>query len=401
MEKLYDVMIAGHLCLDIIPLFPDTGIRSLGEILRPGKLVNVGDVKIATGGPVSNTGLNLKKLGFNVCFCSCVGDDQFGRITHDILSKSGNADGIKMLQNQASSYTVVLAPPGIDRIFLHNPGVNDIFCAEDLDVDLIKQSKHFHLGYPPLMKKMYSDEGKELAKIFKIAKECGATTSCDMTLPDPSSPSGQAPWRKILENILPYIDIHVPSIEETFYMLHPEEFLKMKKEHNNAELIDFITPSRYSSIADEVLSMGPKMVTLKSGHRGFYIKTASKNKFKTLGRAVPADYDNWADRELWAPAYTIDKLMSASGSGDSSIAGLLSGYLNGLKIEESLKYATRCGMQNLQALDAVSSIRTWEETTREIKNCDDYIDIHIQDVKGWNWSDKYRVWSGPNDTLTK
>ena len=228
MNNSYDIMIAGHLCLDIIPLFPDTGNRDISDIMRPGKLVNIEKAKISTGGPVSNTGLSLKKLGLNVCFCSCIGDDQFGKITFDILSHSGNADGVKVLKDQASSYTVVVAPPGIDRIFLHNPGTNNIFCANDLDIDLIRQCKHFHLGYPPLMKKMFATEGEELARIFKIAKEAGATTSCDMTLPDPSSASGKASWRKILKNILPYVDIYVPSIEETFYMLYPEEFLDMK-----------------------------------------------------------------------------------------------------------------------------------------------------------------------------
>ena len=396
----YDVMIAGHLCLDIIPLFPDTGARNIDEIMCPGKLVNVNNAKISTGGPVSNTGLNMKKLGLNVCFCSCVGDDQFGKIALEMLSDSGNANGIKVLQGQTSSYTVVVAPPGIDRIFLHHPGTNNIFCADDLDVDLIKQSRHFHLGYPPLMEKMFADEGRELAKIFKIAKEVGATTSCDMTLPDPSSLSGKAPWRKILENILPYIDIHVPSIEETFYMLYPEKFLEMKKQHDNSELIDYITPEQYSQVADEILAMGAKMTTLKSGHRGFYIKTASKDKFKGLGAAKPADAENWADRELWAPAYVVESFGSATGSGDSSIAGLLTAYLNGLTIEESLKYATCLGYQNVCVLDAVSGCKDWSDTTEMIASGMPMIDAKM-DNSGWKYHDDYKLWSAAKDKLSK
>ena len=396
MNRLYDVMIAGHLCIDIIPRFPDTGARRIEEILRPGKLVNVENAMISTGGPVSNTGINMKTLDNKVCFCACVGDDVLGRLTVDLLKASGNAEGIHPISNVASSYTVVVAPPGIDRIFLHNPGTNNHFGSENLDPKLIQQCRHFHLGYPPLMDRMFADEGKELAKIFKIAKEAGATTSCDMTLPDPSSPSGKAPWRKILENILPYIDIHVPSIEETFYMLYPEEFLKMKAEHNNAELIDYFTPEQYSAIADEILSMGPKMTTLKSGHRGFYIKTASKDKFAGLGAAKPADPDNWANRELWAPAYTVENFGSATGSGDSSIAGLLTGYLKGLTIEESLKYATCLGYQNVCVLDAVSGVKDWNTTTQMIKSNMPMIDVHLDD-SGWNYHEDLRLFSGPKD----
>jgi sugar/nucleoside kinase (ribokinase family) len=97
MSRKYDVMVAGHLCLDIIPHFTDIGATKIEELMRPGKLVNVGEAIISTGGAVSNAGVNMKKLGNNVCFCACVGDDRFGKLTIDILRQSGNADGIRVL----------------------------------------------------------------------------------------------------------------------------------------------------------------------------------------------------------------------------------------------------------------------------------------------------------------
>jgi len=398
MTRPFDIMIAGHLCLDIIPRFHDTGVTKIEEIMQPGKLVNVDEAMVSTGGPVSNTGINMKTLGSNVCFCACVGDDRFGELTIELLKKSGNANGIHVLQGEASSYTVVVAPPGIDRIFLHNPGTNDLFSSSDLDPELISQCRHFHFGYPPLMEKMFADEGAELQKIFQIAKQARATTSCDMTLPDPESASGKAPWRKILENVLSHVDIFVPSVEETFYALHPEEFLKMKAQHDNAELIDFFTPEDYSQIADEILEMGCKMTTLKSGHRGFYIKTSSKENFGTLGAAKPGNEDNWANRELWAPAFQPGHFGSATGSGDSSIAGLLSAFLRGLSIEQALKYATCCGLQNVRVLDAVSGIKSWNETTKMLEVDMPLIDANIK-ADEWKWSDDYNLWAGPKDLL--
>jgi len=398
MSRNYDIMVAGHLCLDIIPLFLDTGAKTIGDIMRPGKLVNVEQAKISTGGPVSNTGINMKTLGSKVCFCACVGDDEFGRLIIDILRRSGNADGVHILKDQASSYTVVIAPPGIDRIFLHNPGTNNVFTAKDLDPGLIRQCRHFHFGYPPLMKRMFEDEGSELQRIFQIAREAGATTSCDMTLPDPASPSGKAPWKKILAKILPFVDIYVPSVEETYYMLDPDGFLKMKARHNHAELIDYFTPEDYSRLADQVLALGTKMVTLKSGPRGFYIKTASRDTFAGMGAAQPGDPANWSRRELWAPAFVVDHFGSATGSGDSAIAGLLSGFLRGLSIEESLKYATGCGLQNVRVLDAVSGIKTWDETTAMIRQNLPMIDIH-NSSPDWSWHQPSQLWAGPSDPL--
>ena len=398
MSRDYDVMIAGHLCIDIIPRFADMDSTKIDEILRPGKLVNVNEAKISTGGPVSNTGIGMKILGNNVCFCACVGDDQLGKLTTDMLRQNGNADGIHILKNTSSSYTVVLAPPGIDRIFLHNPGPNNIFISDHLTLDLIGQCRHFHFGYPPLMNMMFDNEGLELQKVFQIAKQAGATTSCDMALPDPASASGKAPWRAILSKILPYIDIFVPSIEETFYMLHPAEFLKMKADHGNADLIDYFAPADYSCIADEVLSMGCKMTTLKSGHRGFYIKTNSQDSFKLMGAAKPGDDANWSSRELWAPAFEPDCFGSATGSGDSSVAGLLSAFLRGLSIEETLKYATCSGLQNIRVLDAISGIKTWDETTTMLQSNMPIIDAKA-DAEAWTWSQEYGLWAGPNDLL--
>jgi len=396
MNLLYDVMAAGHLCLDIIPLFSDTGLRKIEDILRPGKLVNVENAKLSTGGPVSNTGLNLKKMGLNVCFCACVGDDELGKMTISILSQNGNADGIHTLAGKASSYTVVVAPPGIDRIFLHHPGTNNFFGANNLNIDLIKQCRHFHFGYPPLMARMFADEGSELVKVFKLAKEAGATTSCDMTLPDPFSPSGKAPWRTILRSLMPYVDIYLPSIEESFYMLYPEKFIQLKKEHNNVDLIDIFTPQQYTQIADELLAMGAKIVSLKGGHRGFYVKTGDAKRFNEIGRARPGNPNNWAHRELWRPAFEVESFGSATGSGDSSIAGFLAAFLRGLDIEEALKYATCLGYQNVRVLDAVSGIKDWDTTTRMIEAGRAFIDAHIHGV-GWSYNDVHKLWAGPND----
>jgi len=392
----YDIMVAGHLCLDIIPWFPNNQTSNVYEIIRPGKLVNVGKAKISTGGPVSNTGLNMKTLGTRVCFCGCVGDDKFGQIAIELLQNSGNADGIKIIKGQASSYTLVIAPPGIDRIFFHNSGTNNIFSADYINSDMIRHCRHFHFGYPPLMKSMFDNEGDNLVEVFKTAKEAGATTSCDMSLPDPESESGRVNWRRVLERILPYVDMLLASLEETLYMLDKRTFLDLKKQWDGAELIDHLAPRDFSNLANEVLAMGAGVCSLKSGHRGFYIKTGDKN---TIAHVADTDnLENWSHRELWAPAFVVEQFGSATGSGDSSIAGFLSAFLRGLTIEKALKYATCCGLQNVKVLDAVSGIKSWQETTDMIQDDMPLIDINCND-NNWIFNDNYKLWIGPEDTL--
>ena len=96
MEKKYDVTVAGHICLDIIPNIPDTGTQEISELFKPGKLIHVGAAKISTGGPVSNTGIALKKLGLNVAFMSRVGNDDFGQLITTLLKKQGHTEGVSV-----------------------------------------------------------------------------------------------------------------------------------------------------------------------------------------------------------------------------------------------------------------------------------------------------------------
>ncbi|UCD29752.1 MAG: carbohydrate kinase family protein [Planctomycetota bacterium] len=388
----FDVAAAGHICFDIIPQFYDTGAKKIGEIMTPGKLVNMGPVATSTGGPVSNTGIGLHILGLKVTFMAKVGNDAFGKAIIERLENVASAEGIKVEEGGHTSYTVAIAPPGIDRIFLHHPGTNNTFISNDVNYDLVAKARNFHLGYPPLMKGLFSDEGKELVATFRKAKETGATTSLDMSLPDPNSESGKAPWNKIVPKLLPYVDIFLPSIEEAFFMMENDKFLKMKTEHGGAELIDFFDADDYTALSDQFLEFGSKIVALKSGHRGFYVRTADKSKFSDMGRAQPGDADNWSNRELWCPAFKVDPIASATGSGDSSIAGFLSAYLRGETVERSLKMANTAGSLNLTELDALSGLKNWDQTSKLADNKSRKINEFEVKTPGWSFDKNMLMW---------
>jgi sugar/nucleoside kinase (ribokinase family) len=159
----------------------------------------------------------------------------------------------------------------------------------------------------------------------------------------------------------------------------------MKREHDDAELIDHLTPRDYGRLADRLLEMGARVVALKSGHRGYYVRTGD-----SVGSA------NWSRRELWRPAYAVERPASATGSGDSSIAGFLTAFLRGTSIEEALAYATCLGWQNLQVLDAVSGIRSLDATRELVKEGMPFIDPRLADPE-WTWRTELGVWAGPGD----
>ena len=126
------IIAAGHICLDITPVFPaGRAYAGVGELLTPGKLIHMEPADVHTGGSVANTGLALKILGNDVTLMGKVGDDAFGAMVRAILAQHG-AEGLLVDPDSSTSYSVVLAVPGVDRIFLHNPGANDTFSGRDI-----------------------------------------------------------------------------------------------------------------------------------------------------------------------------------------------------------------------------------------------------------------------------
>ena len=149
------VISAGHICLDITPVFPaEHRYDRIGDLLVPGSLIRMEAASVHTGGSVGNTGLALKKLGNDVTLLGKIGNDAFGSMVRNILSGYG-AGGLIVDEEGSTAYTVVLAVPGIDRIFLHNPGANDTFSAGDIPEEALDGAVLFHFGYPSLMKRMF------------------------------------------------------------------------------------------------------------------------------------------------------------------------------------------------------------------------------------------------------
>lgn len=82
-----NIITAGHICLDITPVFPmSTQSQSLTQMLCPGKLIHMDGADVHTGGSVANTGLALKLLGNDVRLMGKIGTDAFGSMVKPKLS---------------------------------------------------------------------------------------------------------------------------------------------------------------------------------------------------------------------------------------------------------------------------------------------------------------------------
>jgi sugar/nucleoside kinase (ribokinase family) len=390
--KSPEVIVAGHICLDLLPTFDNEQTVSLSEMFVPGRLNHVGESVLSSGGTVSNTGIALRQLGFSTGLMAKIGRDLFGQGLMAILEDFKNGLQLIVDPDSSTSYSYVIAPPGVDRVFLHHPGANDTFCSDDLDYDSISSAKLFHFGYPPLMRKMYENDGIDLAKMMKLVRAQGVTTSLDMAYPDPDSPAGRANWQQVLNNTLPFTDIFLPSLEELLYMLDRSEFdrLVTAGRETGRSFISLFDMNRLPELADQVLSLGCAVVVIKLGYKGLFIKTASADRIASAGKAAPAPVTDWADKCWFAPSFLVEKIASTTGAGDASIAGFISGVLAGKPSWQALQLGCAAAAQKIQIRKSYGGIDTIDKLQAKIE---DWPHEQVPDIPAsWIFEQEKRIW---------
>ena len=362
----HKLIAAGHICLDITPVFdPGRAVGSVEQILEPGKLIHMNGASVHTGGSVANTGLALKLLGNDVTLLGKVGDDAFGAMVRRIL-KSYGCQGLLVDKNSATSYSVVLAIPGIDRIFLHDPGANDTFTGEEIPERVLEQADHFHFGYPPIMAQMYRRGGELLAAMLCRVKQAGLSTSLDLAAVDPASEAGRADWEAILARALPWVDFFVPSFEELAFMLDRPLYDELAA--RGGDMTRHLRQQDVARLSARCLALGCGAVLLKCGTWGMYYKTAGRERLKQVGRKLGLDGALWADREGYQPCFEADCVRSGTGAGDVSIAAYLTALCRGKDPAACAALAAAEGACSVTSYDALGGIRPLEELEARIES---------------------------------
>ena len=368
--KRYDAVIAGYICVDMIPDFKKSqSVISISNLFVPGKLIEIDGISFVLGGAVPNTGLAMKKFNKNVFLNGLVGNDFIGKIAIEWLDKYNLSEGIRMTDQAGTAFSIVIAPPGIDRIFLESPGCNQIFGISFINFDAVSGSRLFHFGYPPLLKQFYENNGSQLVELFSDIQRMGVVTSLDLSLPDTESESGRIDWRGIMQKVLPYTDIFVPSLEEVLQIMKPVEYAEILSSSVSSDIIDQVIINTIREIGRGFIDSGVKMFLIKAGHLGAYLLTGNISSINEKA-GLNLVQENWNNCELWCKAYKADplKIKNSSGAGDTAAAAFLSAILNNEGPDSSIRYATLAGRNNLYCKNVYDDLKDWEEMKKEINS---------------------------------
>ena len=184
-------------------------------------------------------------------------------------------------------------------------------------------------------------------------------------MPDLAGQSGQADWPTVLQGALPQVDLFVPSVEELLYMLDRARFDELSRRAGARGMLEALDAPTVRGLAGRALELGAKVVLIKLGVRGMYLRTAER--LEDMGRAAPRKLRSWEGRELWVeplPPAEWSPAPWARGmrpSPDSWRRGCAS-----TSPVEALDLAAATGASCVEEAGAVRGVQSWEKTKGRI-----------------------------------
>ncbi len=290
-------------------------INEINRYPGAGELTKILSVKLATGGCVPNSGIDLKRLDPTVSVYAIgkVGRDDDGEFAVATLAECGlDISGITRAEDK-TSFTEVMSEVGGQRTFFTYPGASANFGIDDINLDSEKYDM-LHLGYFLLLDKIDSGDGLE---ILKRAKALGIKTSIDLV-------SENSDRYKLVLPTLPFVDNLIINELE-------------------AGKLTGIAPKR-----ENMIEMAKKLIDLGVRERVIIHE-------KLVGVLV----DNKGQISV-LPSYKLPSgfIKGTTGAGDAFCAGALLAIYKNLSNEEILEYATTSAMGALSAPDATSGMKT-------------------------------------------
>ena len=171
MNKEYDVVALGELLID----FTESGLSAQGNPL----------LEVNPGGAPGNVLSMLQNYGRKTAFIGKVGDDMFGRILLKAVGSCGiDTESILVDKKVHTTLAFVQTFEDGDRdfSFFRDPGADMMLTKEEVNTDLLRNTKVFHFG---TLSSTHPGVREATRYAIDVAKEAGAVISFDPNLREP------------------------------------------------------------------------------------------------------------------------------------------------------------------------------------------------------------------------
>jgi sugar/nucleoside kinase (ribokinase family) len=295
--KRFDVTLAGEFNLDLL-------LYGLPEELPVERELLAHRAEMVLGGSPAITAHNLAALGNQVGFISLSAKDEFAAWCMRELSAAGVdlSRIVNATEGMGTGLAVLLQHEHVRRMLTY-AGTTPHLRLENLDLDYLTSSRHFHLSSYFLQTSLKDD----VWRLFELLKQAGVTISLDTN----DDPSGK--W-DLSVDVLRHTNVFLPNEQEA---------CKLANVANLDEAVIWL------------LQFVP-LVVVKRGSEGAIACTR--------------------DRRYTISAINVDP-VDAVGAGDSFNAGFLHGHVRGWPVEQCLQYGNLAGAYSTTAVGGVTAFQ--------------------------------------------
>jgi fructokinase len=292
-----DIVCLGELLVDMFP-------AELGR-----SLVEVSAFRPKPGGAPANVAVAAVRLGAESAFIGKVGDEAFGHHLADVLRQEGvDVRGMRFDEEARTGMAFIAMPDEntSEFVFYRNPGADMRLRPDELDGDLLQETRAFHFGSLSLGAEPSRSATLEAVK---IAHEAGALVSFDVNYRPTLWSSPEEAYDRVMATV-PHVDL-----------------LKV----NEVELALLGGSEDVDAATQALLRLGPELCVVTLGPEGSYFRIAEGGEH--------------------IPPFRV-KTVDATGCGDAFIAGLLCrlvvradwrDQLRMGRMRENLRYANAVG----------------------------------------------------------
>ena len=296
-------------------------VVTLGETMvvfdsaMPGPLRYVHQYVSHTGGAETNVATGVVRQGHTAGWISRVGDDEFGRLIINTFRGEGVDTSCVISasdRNTGIFFREAIGNGEYRNTYYRKDSAFSAFSPDMLDETYIQNAKYLMISGITLA--VSPTAAATAQRAMEIARASGVKICFDPNLRLKMWTIQQA--RAAMEKIWPMVDIVLPGIEEgelLFGTSKPDEIARIFQDRYHVPTI-----------------------IIKDGAKG------------AIG------YE--AGEKIVSPGFPVKKVVDAFGAGDAFCAGVLSGYLDGLSLGQTLQRANAIGALVVSAPGNIEAI---------------------------------------------
>ncbi|WP_299012824.1 ribokinase [uncultured Photobacterium sp.] len=286
-------------------------VLQVASFPRPGETLHGHSYCVIPGGKGANQAVAAARLGADVAFIACVGDDSFGYQMREEFSKEGmNTEAVLIEEN---------TPTGIAMIQVAQTGENSICISAEANGCLspARLEPHHHLiTHADTLLMQLETPIETIEAAARVAQEAGTRVVLN-----------PAPAQALSDDLLQLVDMITPNETEA-------ELLTGVK-------VEDVTSAQ--NAADILHAKGIKQVMITLGSQGVWISNDGK------GQQVPG--------------FRVDA-KDTTAAGDTFNGALLTGIQEGKQMDEAIRFAHAAAAISVTRMGAQTSIPHRREVER-------------------------------------